>query len=797
MKSSDSSMPNGKNKTVKSTPNNRAAGRGNNRTTRRITIGKKKKGKKNKKKTGVTSTSRAITLGKNGNGVPDDDPRWVIEPHFKYLRSQTALLKPLTRQELNVLTPDKQLRGHQRTIDNTKYNYECEKHEDRLLNFREEQSMKTYKPTPPRYTEPENDFDNLDYITNPRNMNLHEVRGMINLFNQHLRDPSTQPYEIREIQDRLDELHDRENELRQEARKRSPRVHDRRRHDSGAKASTVPLKNPRSILREDGDSPKKKKKVRFQQDQHNQKVIRESKRNGDNVYWPTNDEDTDGDKDTPDIQNIDCEYKPRLVYYNHVHRSERAARRTNILSTHAEEPAKRPRKSKECEFDEPIRRGALDYFDYHIFTDILDLPNGLWCPATNHPRPVGHTRLLNKTNDNADKSSSLRKSERHGHRLLQAYVDYRTPDGTIRKGRIQLDTQSNINYVKSEVALPRERRPWEATHVIGIGQKPIKLGRTNSFTMMKNGEPMAIDTVKAPSDMFTDDCIALLGLDAITMMGIDLNYHIGIDRHVDIRYLPDTYDNAIMKRAKEKAIHRYPKTRQLEREIYKETYLSERVCQEYLKQHPGDYESKPIPEDSIVIAPHVQQNHRERINGFLFRYEKVFANRTNTLPRPMEGVPPHRFKLIPGATPTTVPRPRFGPSQAEIINEWVEWARDEDLIERATTTSWSSRLVLAAKYKSSTPKSSLPDGIRVAWARTEANSRIQKTVPTYPDAWEQMYKVAHYKYKFSADGLKQYWSIPLHKDSREVTAFWTPTELWQFKRLVMGTKNAATVAQNA
>ena len=67
---------------------------------------------------------------------------------------------------------------------------------------------------------------------------------------------------------------------------------------------------------------------------------------------------------------------------------------------------------------------------------------------------------------------------------------------------------------------------------------------------------MAVDTVKAPPNMFTNDCIALLGLDAITMMGIDLNYHVGIDRHVDIRYLPDTYNNAVMKRAKEKAIDR-------------------------------------------------------------------------------------------------------------------------------------------------------------------------------------------------------------------------------------------------
>ena len=59
-------------------------------------------------------------------------------------------------------------------------------------------------------------------------------------------------------------------------------------------------------------------------------------------------------------------------------------------------------------------------------------------------------------------------------------------------------------------------------------------------------------------------------------------------------------------------------------------------------------------------------------------------------------------------------------------------------------------MVLAAKYKSSTPKNALLHGIRIAWAGTEANSQIQKTVPTYPDAWEQMYKVANYKYKFSA-----------------------------------------------
>ena len=159
---------------------------------------------------------------------------------------------------------------------------------------------------------------------------------------------------------------------------------------------------------------------------------------------------------------------------------------------------------------------------------------------------------------------------------------------------------------------------------------------------MKNGKPMAIDTVKAPPNMFTDDCIALLGVDALTMMGIDLNYHIGIDCHVDKRYQSDAYNNAVIKRAKEIAINRYPKSRRLVREIYKEAYLSERqrVCQEYLRLHRGDYESKPIPEDSIVIAPHVQQEYGERIKAFIFKYQKVFASRTNTLQDQWRAYPP-------------------------------------------------------------------------------------------------------------------------------------------------------------
>ena len=69
-----------------------------------------------------------------------------------------------------------------------------------------------------------------------------------------------------------------------------------------------------------------------------------------------------------------------------------------------------------------------------------------------------------------------------------------------------------------------------------------------------------------------------------------------------------------------------------------------------------------------------------------------------------------------------VGRPRFGTAQAKIINDWLDWALNcttmingkkvkTPLVEPAETTSWSSRLVLAPKYKSTTAKSSGPDDV--------------------------------------------------------------------------------------
>ena len=428
--------------------------------------------------------------------------------------------------------------------------------------------------------------------------------------------------------------------------------------------------------------------------------------------------------------------------------------------------------------------------------DLDDVPLGLWLPACSQVAPkLSFTNEKFNPLEDTPKPRALLKSEIKGKRLLQCYMHYRDPNGVTRIGRVKLDTQSNGCYSLPGVSLPRKWRPWEPKMAQGISGQLIPLGDPTYFTIMRNGKPVKIDTNGATPGVLNDGCVALLGLDAIYNLGIDIRHAIKHDKHVPVRYLTNE-DGHLANRTFE-AFAEYQKRGYTTEMLFKCTHLSERVVQQYLDTHPDDYVKKPINIESVDIDPKLPREIREMILELIKRYEDVFASHTNTLPPELTGVEPHMFKMKEGYVHRMAPRPTFSPARAKLINDWLDWALEAGLVEEATNTSYASRLILAAKRKATTPKSQPPDGVRVAWAGVDINEGITKTVPTYTDAWQQLYKVANLKYKFSADGLKQYWSIPLCPEAREITAFWTPRGLFQFTRMVMGTKNAATVAQNA
>ena len=429
------------------------------------------------------------------------------------------------------------------------------------------------------------------------------------------------------------------------------------------------------------------------------------------------------------------------------------------------------------------------------------LPTEAWIPAVKTSLPIARTNFDNANTNSIDSINNTSRgplrTEQKGYRMLQAYMHYRDAKGEVRVGRVQLDTQSQVNFALSGVSLVRDWQPWESKYCLGMKREVVPLKQPTTFTVMREGTPVIIDTNDPHAGRLNSDCIALLGLEAIQKLGIDLNYHARFAAHKPVKYL-DTVESVIERCEDElrETLQEYAAPLSAQ-DLCRESHLSERVIQGYLEKHPNEYESKDIPLESIDICPDLGEKFTEAILDLIREFRDVFATKSNTLPPTMKDVKPHSFKFKPGAEPTTVPPPKFGPAKAKLIMEWLQWALDNDLVEEAPGSAYSSRLHLAAKYKATTPKSEPPDGIRITWAGVEVNETILKSVSTYTDAWEQLYKVAHLKYKFSADGLKQYWSIPLDKDSRDATAFWTPRGLFRFKRLVMGTKNAATIAQNA
>ena len=456
----------------------------------------------------------------------------------------------------------------------------------------------------------------------------------------------------------------------------------------------------------------------------------------------------------------------------------------------------------------------------------MTIPLEPWCPATRVVNPIARTCFTvkakpidfdpYKTDCDQEESSRSRKrrrtstrtstrkplsSERPGWRLLQAYTKYRDASGAIKIGRVQLDSHSNVNYSLPGISLRRQWGPNEKSTVIGVSKQPVQLGNPLSFTILKDDTPFVIDTNAPIGGKLSDDCVALLGLDAIKLLGIDLNHAVRNNRHVWIKYL-DSKQDSVMRcdQAKDNIVHEHaaPLT---PKDLVKHgsTFLSERVIDAYNKAHPNEFERKRIPLESVAIDPDMPEEWQKGFRSDIKERKAAFATHTNQLPKCMNGIEPYMFKVKPGVTAKPVPMPKFGPAKAKLICRWVDWAAGPkvELIKPTTKTAYASRLILAAKYKYDTPKTDPPDGIRVAWAGVEVNETIQKAVPTYPDAWSQIYKVARKKYKFTADGLKQYWTIPLSEKAQEMTAFWTPYGLYKFTRMVMGTKNAATVAQNA
>ena len=371
-------------------------------------------------------------------------------------------------------------------------------------------------------------------------------------------------------------------------------------------------------------------------------------------------------------------------------------------------------------------------------------------------------------------------SETRRYRLLQVYVKVRDRCGKILRVKAALDTQSNVSYAKEHLGKPRQWKPREGRIVKGLGGF-CEETRPTITTFVKGNREVSIDTRTPPKNLFNDleGPEILLSAQHCVDLRIDLNQALKSLEHRDVVYLAP---NIKIER---------PNTKQ-----HEVCMIAEKIMERYLQKSGGsDKEPKQCSIDDIVIAEDFTPAEKQRVKDICQKYREVFASNPDEIPPPMKDAEPHVFKMKRDVKPIYCKRPNWGPAQRRYLEQWTRKAIAQGLMEPAPDSQWASRPVLVGKYRGTTAKTDVPDGIRTCVDFTAVNEHIVKLPPQYTDPFEEIRKASGHTYYFEADGQKQFNSILLAEESRDVTTTWTPLGLMRWLRLIMGTKNASARAQ--
>jgi hypothetical protein len=413
-------------------------------------------------------------------------------------------------------------------------------------------------------------------------------------------------------------------------------------------------------------------------------------------------------------------------------------------------------------------------------------------PEVNTEPRYKETTMVTKQNKKKRKRKSRKQrrrdrkrsmySETKRYRLLQTYLLVMDCHGKMRRVKAALDTQSNVSYAKKYLGQKREWKSHESTVVKGVGGY-YKNGIPLTTYVIKGKDVVPLDTRSPPEHMFKDPegPELLLSAQHCAELSIDLNSVLKSMKHQDVKYL-DT-----PKKEKNTKVKPEPEHKCL---------ISEKIMKQYMDKNGGtDKEPKQCTIEDVVIAEDFTPEQRQTVKAILHKYKDVFASSPDDIPPPMKGVEPHVFKLKEDVKPIYCKRPNWGPHQRKFLKLWTKKAIQQGLMEPAPKSQWASRPVLVGKFRGQTAKTDVPDGIRVCVDFTAVNEFIVKQPPQYTDPYEEMRKACGHEYYFEADGQKQFNSIPLAEESRDITTTWTPLGLMRWLRLIMGTKDASGRAQ--
>ena len=191
-------------------------------------------------------------------------------------------------------------------------------------------------------------------------------------------------------------------------------------------------------------------------------------------------------------------------------------------------------------------------------------------------------------------------------------------------------------------------------------------------------------------------------------------------------------------------------------------------------QQPIKLQNSQILNDLGTKLSHLPLVQRKELAEVITQYREVFPDvpsKTNLIEHDVD---------VGDSAPIKQHPYRVSPMKKELLDKEVQYMLKNDIIEESQS-NWSSPCILVPKHDG---------GFRFCTDFRKVNDKTKSDSFPIPRIADCIDQIGNAKFVSTFDMLKGYWQVPLTQRAREISAFVTPSGLYQYKVMPFGMKNA-------
>ena len=196
-------------------------------------------------------------------------------------------------------------------------------------------------------------------------------------------------------------------------------------------------------------------------------------------------------------------------------------------------------------------------------------------------------------------------------------------------------------------------------------------------------------------------------------------------------------------------------------------------------QQPIKLQNSQILNDLGTKLSHLPLVQRKELAEVITQYREVFPDvpsKTNVIEHDVD---------VGDSAPIKQHPYRVSPMKKELLDKEVQYMLENDIIEESQS-NWSSPCILVPKHDG---------GFRFCTDFRKVNDKTKSDSFPIPRITDCIDQIGNAKFFSTFDILKGYWQVPLTQRAREISAFVTPSGLYQYKVMPFGMKNAPATFQ--